>query len=49
MLSRLRSEEGSTCAWSAGWLGVQADYLQTKAFNSTQHDPRISTGIVLRF
>jgi opacity protein-like surface antigen len=28
---------------------VQADYLQTKVFNSTQHDPRISTGIVLRF
>ena len=28
---------------------VQADYLQTKLFNSTQHDPRISTGIVLRF
>jgi len=28
---------------------VQADYLQTKLFDSTQHDPRISTGIVLRF
>jgi len=28
---------------------VQADYLQTKVFDSTQHDPRISTGIVLRF
>ena len=28
---------------------VQADYLQTKLFNSTQHDPRVSTGIVLRF
>jgi hypothetical protein len=28
---------------------VQADYLQTKLFNDTQHDPRISTGIVLRF
>jgi opacity protein-like surface antigen len=28
---------------------VQADYLQTKLFSSTQHDPRVSTGIVLRF
>jgi opacity protein-like surface antigen len=28
---------------------VQADYLQTKLFDSTQHDPRVSTGIVLRF
>lgn len=28
---------------------VQADYLQTNLFNSTQHDPRIGTGIVLRF
>jgi opacity protein-like surface antigen len=28
---------------------IQADYLQTKVFDSTQHDPRISTGIVLRF
>jgi opacity protein-like surface antigen len=28
---------------------LQADYLQTKLFGSTQHDPRISTGIVLRF
>jgi opacity protein-like surface antigen len=28
---------------------VQADYLQTKLFDSTQHDPRITTGIVLRF
>jgi len=28
---------------------VQADYLQTKLFNSTQHDPRITTGVVLRF
>jgi len=28
---------------------VQADYLQTNVFNSTQHDPRITTGIVLRF
>src|SRR5258708_4782351 len=28
---------------------VQADYLQANPFNSTQHDPRITTGIVLRF
>ncbi len=28
---------------------IQADYLQTKLFSSTQHDPRIGTGIVLRF
>ena len=28
---------------------LQADYLQTKLFGSTQHDPRITTGIVLRF
>jgi opacity protein-like surface antigen len=28
---------------------VQADYLQTNLFNSTQHDPRVTTGIVLRF
>jgi hypothetical protein len=28
---------------------VQADYLQTTLFDSTQHDPRITTGIVLRF
>ena len=28
---------------------VQADYLQTTLFGSTQHDPRVSTGIVLRF
>lgn len=28
---------------------VEADYLQTKLFDSTQHDPRVSTGIVLRF
>lgn len=35
---------GSRVAWR-----VQADYLQTKLFNATQHDPRISTGIVLRF
>jgi hypothetical protein len=28
---------------------VQADYLQTKLFSSTQHDPRLGTGIVLRF
>jgi opacity protein-like surface antigen len=28
---------------------VQADYLQTKLFDSTQRDPRIATGIVLRF
>lgn len=32
----------------AAWR-VHADYLQTKVFDSTQHDPRISTGIVLRF
>ena len=31
-----------------GWR-VQAEYLQTKLFNSTQHDPRVSTGLVLRF
>ncbi len=28
---------------------VKADYLQTKLFSSTQHDPRLGTGIVLRF
>ena len=28
---------------------VPADYLQTKLFSSTQHDPRLGTGIVLRF
>jgi Outer membrane protein beta-barrel domain len=28
---------------------IQADYLQTKLFSSTQHDPRIGTGIVFRF
>jgi opacity protein-like surface antigen len=28
---------------------LQADYLQAKLFGSTQHDPRITTGIVLRF
>jgi opacity protein-like surface antigen len=28
---------------------VQADYLQTTLFDSTQHDPRTGTGIVLRF
>jgi opacity protein-like surface antigen len=28
---------------------VQADYLQSKVFDSTRHDPHISTGIVLRF
>jgi len=50
MLSRLISEAGvdvrlvSRVAWR-----VQADYLQTKIFDSTQHDPRMSTGIVLRF
>jgi opacity protein-like surface antigen len=33
---------------SVAWR-VQADYLQTNLFNSTQHDPRITTGIVFRF
>jgi opacity protein-like surface antigen len=28
---------------------VQADYLQAKLFDSTQHDPRLSTGVVLGF
>jgi opacity protein-like surface antigen len=28
---------------------VQADYLQTRFFGSTQNNVRISTGIVLRF
>lgn len=28
---------------------VQGDYLQTRLFAGTQHDPRVSTGIVLRF
>jgi hypothetical protein len=28
---------------------VQGDYLQTRLFDGGQHDPRVSTGIVLRF
>jgi hypothetical protein len=28
---------------------VQGDYLQTHLFDASQHDPRVSTGIVLRF
>jgi hypothetical protein len=28
---------------------VQGDYLQTHLFDAAQHDPRVSTGIVLRF
>ena len=28
---------------------VQGDYLQAHLFDKTQHDPRFSTGVVLRF
>lgn len=31
-----------------GWR-VQGDYLQTRLFNSTQNNVRLSTGLVLRF
>jgi len=28
---------------------VQADYLVTNAFNTTQHNLRFSTGLIVRF
>jgi hypothetical protein len=31
-----------------GWR-LQGDYLQTRLFNSTQNNVRLSTGLVLRF